>query len=277
MSKKLLGKLLVCILFFSFLFFLIFFILKNNFNSNLRISVLDVGQGDAILIKLPTTKNILIDGGPDNKVLRQLGENLPFYRRQIDYLIISHFHQDHIYGLVEVLRRYQVNNLIYGHGLETFFPAEILLSEARSQGTNIIVLKKDIEINFDDSCSMIILNPAYFFAFNENDSLISRLDCYGTSFLSSGDNEKEVELALLQTKFELSAQIFKASHHGSKTSNTSEFLKKVNPNLMIISAGKDNKFNHPSKEVLNLADTLGIEIKRTDVSGTVNILANIEN
>ncbi|HZJ41728.1 MAG TPA: MBL fold metallo-hydrolase [Patescibacteria group bacterium] len=261
-------------------FIILILLFKKYFapSHNLKLSFLNVGQGDACIIKTPNNKIVIIDGGPDNLILRRLGEEIPFYKRKIDLIITSHFHEDHITGLIEIFRRYKVKYLVLGENIKQFYPAALLFSEARKQNTKIIYVNTQIKFAFLSDCYLNILNPINMSKNNDNDndSLISKLSCGDLTFLSSGDNEGSVEEEILKTDFDLSAQIFKASHHGSKTSNTYDFLEAVSPELMVISVGEANRFGHPSKEVLNRADSLNIGVKRTDELGTVNILADID-
>lgn len=240
-----------------------------------KVVFLDVGQGDASLIKLPKRHIILIDGGPDNLVLKRLGENLPFYQREIDYLVISHWHDDHFIGLLELIKRYRIKNLVYMAGAERSELANYLLDQAKIFKINIMEIENAVTVNYNKDCHLIFFNPLVLGVKNNgNNSLLTKLDCFEKTFLFSGDNELAVEKALIASNFDLKAQVFKASHHGSKTSNSQEFLEKVKPNLVIISAGEDNRFNHPALEVLQRMVDLGIKIKRTDQDSNVIIRVN---
>jgi competence protein ComEC len=261
---------------FSIIILLIIFFLFFRENEFLRLSFLNVGQGDATLINFSNQKIILIDGGPDNLLLRRLGDELPFYKKKIDLIVISHFHLDHINGLVEVLRHFKVSYLVYGAYLEKFFPSELILQAAKEQGTKIIELEEKMTIPFSFNCYFSVYNFQSIYTQSDNNSLVTQLKCKNFNFLAAGDNELAAEKSLLEFPLDFSADIFKASHHGALNANSLEFLQLVNPNLMVISVGKDNHFGHPSEIVLNRARNLGIKIKRTDIEGTINILANIK-
>jgi competence protein ComEC len=229
---------------------------------------LDIGQGDASLIKLPTREIILVDGGPDNLLLRRLGEELPFYQKKIDYIFISHWHDDHIVGVMQILSRFQVGALIYAEGLTISPLGQLILEEARSKNIPIVALKSHATLSFNDKCGLEVFNPLIFeVKSNDNDSLLLKLKCNDKEFLLLGDNEKSIEEALLESGFDLSADIFKASHHGSKTSNQRKFLEAVNPKVLLISAGLNNKFGHPAPETIVNALEMGINIWRTDLQG----------
>lgn len=255
-------------------FILIIFIVLGCQNHRLELVFLDVGQGDSTLIKTPDGQTVLIDGGPDNKVLRGLGKNLPFYRRSIDFMILSHYHDDHITGLIEIIKRYQVRTLIYsGQDSDSLLISELLRVVSQYK-VELKVLNGQAGLSFGPTCNLNLLNPTILgIKEDPNNSLVFRLDCDGRSFLLAGDNGSAAEKALLTSGWPLEADIFKASHHGSNTSNGAAFLEKINPRLIIISVGADNRFGHPGSFFLERATALDIPIKRTDIEGDVKIFA----
>ncbi|MFA5184441.1 MAG: MBL fold metallo-hydrolase [Patescibacteria group bacterium] len=240
----------------------------------LEIDFLDVGQGDASLIKTPGGQVILIDGGPDNRILRRLGESLPFYERRIDYVVLSHYHEDHLTGLIEILKRYKVKNLIYSIDSPASPALTELLGVAQTRAVSISPLRERLKIVYADDCFMDILNPSILgIKKDDNNSLAARLDCAGRRFLFTGDNSAAAEKALVASGWGIAATVFKAAHHGSNSANSELFLIAVNPRLMVFSVGADNRFGHPSQKVLDRAAELGIEIKRTDQLGTIKVLS----
>lgn len=232
----------------------------------------DVGQGDSIFIKTPKGKSILIDGGPDNSVLSQLGDNYFYFQRQIDWLIISHEHDDHIIGLIEIIKRYKINNIVY---LDNNYSSIIfleLLAQAKRKKINIISLQKNAELGFEKDCRLNLFNPLLLNVLaDDNNSLIVKFDCRNSKVLFTGDNSAKVEEKLIASNWDLSAGVLKAAHHGSKTANSLEFINKIHPSLFVISVGKENKFGHPSGEVLERIKDLGLDAKRTDQVGNVKI------
>ncbi len=237
-----------------------------------EIDFLDIGQGDASLIKLPNNKVILIDGGPNNLVLKRLGENLPFYQRKIDLIILSHFHDDHLIGLIEIIKRYKIGTVVY---LQSDVHSQLLslfIKLAQEKNIKVIALENRATINYLPSCALEMINPFIFgIGKDDNNSIVTRLTCTTLSALFSGDNNFKVEEALLQTGENWHFKIFKASHHGSKTANSENFLKAVNPSMTVISVGAVNRFGHPSQEILDRLESLGLLVKRTDLDGTVKI------
>jgi len=240
----------------------------------LEVDFLDVGQGDATLIKIPAGPIILIDGGPDNKVLRRLGENLPFYERQIDFIILSHYHDDHAAGLVEILKRYKVRNLIYAAAI----PSSSILKEiglaAQAQKITPLALGNEARISWGEDCFLDLLNPTSLGVKDDpNNSLVVKLDCRSQKFLFTGDDSATVEKALLSSGRDLRTDVFKAAHHGSNSANSEIFLNAVSPRLLVISVGADNRFGHPSPKILERAVSLGIKIKRTDHDGDIRVFS----
>ncbi len=266
-SKKILARLILA----GGLVFLAFLIIPANITKS-GVIFLDVGQGDSSLIKTPSDQVILIDGGPDNTILRELGKNMPFWRRRLDLVIISHYHDDHIVGLIEILKRYQVKTLAYSGEETGSILMRELLSLAAQRGVRFLVLEREARISLGPGCSLDLLNPAVLnIKEDSNNSLAARLDCSGQSFLFAGDNNEAVEQALLASGWNIDADIFKAAHHGSNTSNSRPFLERVGPRLVVVSVGQDNRFGHPGALFLGRAATQAIPLKRTDQDGSVRI------
>ena len=236
----------------------------------LEIIFFDVGQGDASLVSLPDGQRVLIDGGPDNSVLSRLGDNLPYGRRTIDLMLASHYHDDHISGLLSVMERYQVGRVIYPTGNKSNELWEYFLRRAEILGLELVPIEGNANLRLTPSCSLFLLNSnSLGVAQDENNSLIAKLNCSDLKVLWSGDSGAKVEMGLLSADVDLQADIMKAGHHGSKSSNSQAFLQAVNPGSLVISSGADNRFGHPSPEVIERAEALGIHIYRTDEQGDI--------
>ncbi len=251
----------------------LFLVSEHQYSKNLpEIDFFDVGQGDASLIKLANNKVILIDGGPNNLILKRLGEELPFYRRKIDLIILSHFHDDHIIGLIEVIKRYQVGSIIYLKSEVNSKLLGLFISLAKEKNIKLISLEDRATISYSPGCSLELINPFIFgIGKDDNNSIVAKLSCPPLSALFSGDNNFKVEEALIKAGENLKSKILKASHHGSKTANSEAFLKAVSPSIFIIPVGADNRFNHPSPEILDRVRALGLLTKRTDQEGNIKI------
>ncbi len=247
---------------------------------NLQVYFLNVGQGDATLIRTPYGKNILIDAGPDLSVVYRLGEELPFYERVIDLVILTHPNQDHILGLLEILNRYQVGQVMTTP-LNSSNPIyELIKQSADSQG----VAWQEIAAGDNfliDGILFKILYPEKTFvtsAVNQPDnnvfSLVVKVVFQQVSFLFSGDLPKEGEISLVNRNLGLSADVLQAGHHGSKTSTSLKWLQAVRPSYVVISVGADNRFGHPHYRVLKDIERVGAKILRTDREGTVVFVSN---
>ena len=269
--KKLLSKQLIIIL---LIIAILLGIIGINYSlSPLEVIFLDVGQGDATFIKAPDGRTILIDGGPDNSILRGLGKNMPFYRRSLDFVIISHYHDDHIIGLIEIIKRYQVKNLIYsGKKIDSANMSE-LLRMAAIYNVEVIKIDSELEIEFEENCFLKLLNPGILKIKDDpNNSISSKFECRSLDFFLAGDNGLAAEAALMDRGWISDADVFKASHHGSNSSNGSVFMERMSPGLIVVSVGKDNRFGHPGDKFLERTESLDIPVKRTDIDGSVKVL-----
>jgi competence protein ComEC len=246
-------------------------------DSNLEVDFLNVGQGDAELIKTPFGQNILIDGGPDSSVLGVLGDQLAFWDRKIDLMILSHPHEDHITGLVEVLKRYDVKKIIYtGVAYNApVYPAWQKLVADKKIPVSLIIHPQIIELS--ENCHLQILFPqenlvGKGFADLNDTSIVARLTYGQTNFLFTGDAGKAIEAKL--PKSEISAQVLKVGHHGSDNSTAKEFIESVKPELAVIEAGAGNKYGLPSERTINLLKRENVKVFRTDLDGTVRVLSD---
>jgi beta-lactamase superfamily II metal-dependent hydrolase len=174
--------------------------------------------------------------------------------------------------LPAVARRYRVKNFIYAPD-EYVSPArEVLLDYLDEQSARVAEIISAGKVNLGTACGLEFFNPAILNVSPDgNNSLITKLICREKSFLFSGDNEPKVERALLTSGFDFTADVFKASHHGSKTSNAADFLHSGGFRVLIISVG-DNRFGHPSPEVLATASQLGLSLHRTDQEGDIKFI-----
>jgi competence protein ComEC len=274
------GVYFLFIIFGLFLIFIYFFLISEK-KKDLEIYFLDVGQGDSILIKTVDNFNILIDGGPDKKVLNGLSKHLSWFSGKIDLLILTHPHDDHVAGLIDVLDRYKIKQI--------FYTGVVHNSPAYLEWLNKVKINK-IPVNIIDCEQEIVLNnlKLNFIYPNKsllnkkvdnlnNSSIVFKLSYFDFSILLAGDAEQEIEKILINEKIDLKAKIFKASHHGSETANSLEFLKVINPEVFIIQVGKENKFNHPSLRVLKRVFKKGIKVFRNDLDGEIKILVNRDN
>jgi beta-lactamase superfamily II metal-dependent hydrolase len=266
------GALILAALFIIFLFF-------YNPSHNLEVYFLDVGQGDAMLIKSPFGQNILIDGGPDRSVIRKLTATLPSWDRQIDLMILTHPHDDHVTGLVEVLKRLEVKKIIYTGAVHAGPNYLAWLKEIKAKNIPLLVTDGPQDIILGQGLCLKIIYPLKSFINQETENLnnasIAVKIIYGkTNFLFAADLEKEAEEELIKSSIDLRSNVLKVGHHGSDTGSTEKFLKAVRPEIAVIEVGKNNKFNLPSRRVIKRLERIGAKIYQTDKHGDIKIISN---
>ena len=301
-------------LFFFKSFFIIFFIwilisvIHQWPDKYTHIIFCDVGQGDAVLIT-HNNKQILIDGGPDEKVLSCLEDYMPFWDKSIDFLIISHMDKDHIGGLPSVLSRYSADIILKNpsskktavfEALETAVSREI----AQSMGaTKILSSYVGQQFEIDDLARFIVISPQveylpiYTDQIGETETILSAQNALFTpifndlisendlsigvfitigdiKILLTGDMEEEGELAVITSGMTEPANIIKAGHHGSKSSSSRQFISILRPEVSVISSGENNQYNHPSPRVIDIFREFEANIYRTDSLRTVEFITN---
>ena len=282
--KKIIIVLLILLVLVLGLFFYIKFYSTNKF----QIIFLNVGQGDSTLIKFRNGEKMLVDCGPDRKILSKLGQYLPFYDRTIDILLITHPDLDHYGGCVDVLKRYQIKKIITNGEVKNSDPFfQVWQKMVVQEGVGNLIVSRPEELIIA-STTFKFLSPDSSLSLEEklkegnNGSIVFQLqDLTVGKILFTGDMELALENALL-TKYcpdfassTLSCPTFqsnylKVGHHGSDSSSGDEFLQAVNPSVSIISVGK-NTFGHPSFRVLRHLERIGTTIWRTDEKNDIII------
>jgi competence protein ComEC len=243
-------------------------------DDRLRLIVLDIGQGDAILIETPAGHRILVDGGPSGPALMQaLGRVLPHDARRIDLLVLSHGQDDHVTGFVELLERYEVGAAVAGplEGETAAYGA--WRAELERRAVPLQVATSGHWLDLGQGIRLEVLAPNHGASERvddlNNNSLVARLSYGDVSFLLTGDVEAEGEQALLDSGQALNSTVLKLAHHGSEGSSTPALLDAVRPRLAVVSAGADNSFGHPSPTTrLRLA---GTALLRTDLNGDLRL------
>jgi competence protein ComEC len=204
----------------------------------------------------------------------QLGQQIPFWDKEIDMLIATHPDADHVSGLVGVFDRYAVNYLITdGEGLGESPIYDAVLQAAEANGSAIHPAQVGERIHIDDGIWLEVLHPgAELDSESRNENSVSMRLVYNQfTFLFTGDAETAAEQEILATGLPLNSFIFKAGHHGSRSSSTASFLAAVRPQIIVVSAGAENRFGHPHPEMLERAQAIGATVLRTDELGAIEL------
>ncbi|MDQ5958104.1 MAG: competence protein ComEC [Patescibacteria group bacterium] len=245
--------------------------------SLLKVSFLDVGQGDAILIESPSGNQVLIDGGKGRQILRVLGQALPFYDRSLDLVIATHPDADHIGGLPFVFERYEVSGVLDNGQTEDAEDFQFFSASAQKETDARFTAHAGQQIDLGDGVKLDILFPQRDMQGMETNraSVVVKLTYKETEFLLTGDLPSEIETYLAQNKDNnLTADVLKLGHHGSRTSSSEIFLKTVNPQYAVVSAGRDNRYGHPHQEVLARLKDMNIFTASTAKQGTIEFISD---
>jgi competence protein ComEC len=249
-------------------------------DGRLHVAFLDVGQGDAILITAPDGQQVLVDGGPSPAALTSaLGDEMPFWDRSLDLVIMTHADADHLTGLAEVLQRYQVGAWL-DNGLTGEDPLYAQCQRLQEEAGVTVhpVLSAGDEMDLGQGITLEVLHPPQG-GLPQGDananSVVLRLIWGQATFLLTGDIEADAEASLLRSGQPLAAQVLKVAHHGSGDSSGAEFLASVAPRYAVISVGADNPFGHPAPAVLaRLAASGETTVLRTDDEGTIEFVTD---
>ena len=246
----------------------------------LSVTFLDVGQGEAILVESPSGNRVLIDGGPSGDAITgALGRQLPFYDRRIDLVVATHQQTDHIGGLPEVLERYAVSAVLQTQVTAGSLAYDAWRDAVTASGPALIEAVRGQEIDLGSGARITVLGPQRVNSDSDgdaNDSSMVLLVSYGSvRILLTGDVSEDAEAALVAAGTDLRADVLKVAHHGSATSTSTEFLRRVRPWVAVISAGHDNQFGHPDPETL--AKLRLATVYRTDEDGDVEVLTDGQN
>lgn len=265
-------------------------------DDNLRLVACDVGQGDAILVQWKA-RQVLVDGGPSSRVLDCLSRYVPFWDRTIEVVVLTHAQDDHMNGLVEVLERYEVENILLSGALgeaKSFGEfREAVVEEAAKvrlvkQGDLVRIGPLLLEVKWpktsygseivweslsDDN----VLGVNAFSGDLNKTSVVLELSFGSFEALLTGDIGQAEERALVGEGLLSGVEVLKVAHHGSKYSSSSEFLREISPDLALISVGGRNSYGHPTSDTLMGLDTVGAKVLRTDEVGDVEIVSDGKN
>jgi competence protein ComEC len=247
----------------------------------LTVNFFDVGQGDATFIETPGGHQILIDGGPSLAILEKLGKVMPFWDRTIDLIVLSHPEKDHMAGLLEVLKRYKVQNILWTGVLRDTPEYEEWASLIKKERADVFMARAGEKI-VSGAVEMAVLYPYEslendFLQDSNETSVVAKLQYGRNSLLFIGDIGQETEKKLSLGSANIDSDVLKIAHHGSRFSSSEEFIKKVSPSVALIGVGAQNSYGHPTKEVLDRLHKYGINILRTDINGDIKIVSDGNN
>jgi len=263
-------------------------------DGKLRVVFCDVGQGDGIYIDLPDGRDILIDGGPDRKILQCLGKHMPFWDRSIDMVFLTHSEADHLNGLVHVLERYKVDYFISSPAGNETKEFKKLIELVKDKKISVRNVYADDVVRLRNDIVFRVLWPSRKFVAQKverggerenvlgaktehedlNDfSLVMELVFEDFEILFTGDADEEIQDDILAVSNVEQVEVFKIPHHGSKYGILDAYLKAAEPRFGVISVGK-NRWGHPREEILDKLQNEGVEVYRTDKQGSVLFISD---
>jgi len=252
-------------------------------DKSLRIIFCDVGQGDAIYVRTPSGIDMLIDGGPDEKVLSCLSRHMPFWDRSIDMVFVSHPHADHFVGLLSVLERYKVGMFLREDLVNNTEAYSVLSREVSSQKIKEKVLWRGDKIRFPDGVTVSVLGPTKSYIditspdkkinSSEFASMILKVSFGEFDGVFTGDTQLRQFREDFKESGRYKVEVLQIPHHGSKTGVDIELLREIKPSIAVVSVGK-NSYGHPNKQVLEMLSQMKIKTLRTDVVGDIAIVSD---
>ncbi len=262
------------IFFTIFLFFLSFsfYFLIISFDKKTKIVFCDVGQGDGNYIRINNKIDVLIDSGPDKSILSCLGKHMPFWDRQIEIAFLSHSNKDHYQGFYFINKRYKILNFITTKSPFEKNNYKKLINQLNQKKVKIKYYYKNEKIIINNKTSFLFLWPIEnLISSNDNDySQVILFNHNNFKILFTGDINLKILNQITKSKnLEKKINIIKIPHHGSKNGINKKILSIIKPEIAVISVGKNNQYNHPAKETINILKALNIKIKRTDVNGEI--------
>lgn len=236
----------------------------------------DVGQGDSALIQTPEGYNILVDGGPNNKVSEYLNRDLPVNDRELDLVILTHPQSDHMFGLINVVKNFRVKKIITTNATNTTSEYKLWIDTVKNRDLNLNFAKAGDSVSLADNVTLKFNWPADTIEKKgETDintaSVVLTVSYNNLDILMTGDADMQVQPYIDASK---EVEVLKVPHHGSKTSVKDDFLKKINPKVSVISVGKSNHYGHPNPLLLSQLEKIKTEVLRTDIRGTIKIVSD---
>ncbi|GAA0412460.1 ComEC/Rec2 family competence protein [Paenibacillus motobuensis] len=240
----------------------------------LRVIFLDVGQGASQLLISPSGKTMLIDAGNNDRE-QQMVDSLHTYGiDHLDIVIGTHPDADHIGGLDRVIDNFEVGAVYMPKIQANTKTYESLLRSIKNKGLKVKTAKAGVSLDWDEEVSSEMVAPVTVSDDTNNMSAVVRITYGNSSYLLTGDAERESEQAMLSSGRELQADVMLVGHHGSKSSTTLAFLKRVKPKYAVIQVGADNSYGHPKQAILDRLAKQKVEVYRNDLQGNIEIASD---
>ncbi len=231
----------------------------------LTVSFLKVGQGDAIFVESSTGFQMLIDGGPDRSVLRELPKEMGVLDRSIDVVVATHPDKDHIAGLPGIFERYKIGTYIEPGVVGDSSFVDSVNDSVTREGLEKVLARRGMRLHLGDGAYADILYPDRDVSTLETNtaSIVMRVVYGETEFMLTGDAPSSVEEWVLDLDESLQSDVLKAGHHGSRTSTSELWVEAVKPTYVLVSAGKGNSYGHPHQEVTDIVQKSGAQLLTT--------------
>ncbi|HBD24650.1 MAG: hypothetical protein A2566_02910 [Candidatus Zambryskibacteria bacterium RIFOXYD1_FULL_40_13] len=253
-----------------------FAVVRESRGDVLTVTFLDVGQGDSIFIESPSGVQVLVDGGPNNNLMKEISSVLPWYDRHIDMLVVTNPDRDHYEGFISLLKKFKADVLLEPGTANKNEAYSVLEKIVTDKKVPKVLARRGQVIDLGDGAFLRIIFPDRDVSgLNPNDgSIVMQLVYRETSVLLQGDSTANIEHYLASLDIDLESSILKVGHHGSRTSTSEEYVRLVSPGWAIISAGENNSYGHPHKEVLDTLNKIKTEILATCTMGRIIFESN---
>ncbi|MEG0050603.1 MAG: ComEC/Rec2 family competence protein [Terrisporobacter sp.] len=249
------------------IFLLLFLNGCRKYDNFLCINIIDVGQGDCILVSTPDKKNILIDAGDENseKIVKSYLKHHKI--KKLDVIIATHLDKDHIGSLDYIIDNFKVDKIYTPNQIDNSTHYNNLIKSCKDKNLKINYLSKGDNISFTKDINLSVLSPSYISQDNNPNSIVLNLRYINMDFLFTGDCEESNELDMINSYNLEDVDFLKIAHHGSSSSSTDNFIKEVSPTIGVISCGYKNQYGHPHKSTLDTLRKYSVATYRTDHSG----------
>lgn len=245
-----------------------------NTQNIMKVTYIDVGQGDSILIQV-NDKNLLIDAGPNESTDKLMSYLNKQNIKKLDYVVATHPHEDHIGGMSSVIKKYNIGEFYAPKKMTNTKTFENMVNALKSKNIKINVAFAGVHLDLGKStkCEMIAPNGTNYENLN-NYSAVLKITYGNSKFLFTGDAEKLSEQEILDKNYDISCDVLKIGHHGSTSSSSKSFLDKASPKIAVISCGKNNDYGHPNHKTVDELKKRNIQIYRTDVDGSIVLISD---